>query len=109
LIRAAIYCRASKNNYVLASDRERGEAFAREQGLEIVDTVTDIGSRPVLERPGIRRLLGLASSRKIDVIVADSMFTFSGFRATANKLEDYLALLDELQEYDVHVQLLDSG
>jgi len=37
------------------------------------------------------------------------MFTFSGFRANANKLEDYLALLDELQEYDVHVRLLDSG
>jgi DNA invertase Pin-like site-specific DNA recombinase len=93
----------------LASDRERGEAFAREQGLEIVDVITDIGSRPVLERPGIRRLLRLASSREIDVIVAASMFTLSGFRVNANKLEDYLALLDELQEYDVHVRLLDSG
>ena len=112
LIRAAIYCRycrASKDNYVLEADKERGNAFAQRQGLEVVEVITDLGSRPVLERSGSRRLLELSGNREIDVIIAASMFTFGGFRTNATKLEDYLSLLDGLQKHGVEVRLLDSG
>lgn len=107
--RAVVYCRASKKNWALEHQIEEGSNAASELGFQVVDTFKDIGSKPMFQRKGIKRLLEMARCHQIDVVLADDIFTLSGFGLAEDeqKFVDYVALLDELAHNGVRVHYVD--
>ncbi|MCD6118644.1 recombinase family protein [bacterium] len=72
--RAVIYARISQSDGrdVTIDDQIRtGQQYARQQDWFIVDTIADVDvSAATFERPGWNKILKLARSRRIDVIIA---------------------------------------
>lgn len=105
-MRAVIYARASKRNSALEADVERGEAFAKQAGYEIVETITDIGLGRFDDRRGIQRLYQLIEYGKVDVIVAASPETFCGFTPDVSARIDWNLFLRHLARRGVGIDLI---
>lgn len=85
-IRAVIYARVSSVKQRDQGDLDRQVEFlkryAEEHGYRIVDVITDVGSGLKENRRGLKRLLKLVTSRKVDVILVTyrDRLTQFGFR-----------------------------
>lgn len=101
--RAVVYCRASRDNFVLAADVERGEAFVRDNGLQLVEVIKDTRLESIFERKGIKRIIELAKAGDIDIVVATNLYTFVGYPKRQDLAYDLRDLTDQLTELRVAI------
>lgn len=105
-MRAVIYTRASKRNFALQEDIKRGDAFAKQAGYEIVETISDIGLGRLDDRQGIQRLYKLIDDGKVDVVVAASPANFCGLMPDAIAKIDFELFLSHLERRGVGIELI---
>lgn len=105
-MRAVIYARASRRNFALQIDVERGETFAKLAGYEIVEVITEVGLGPFDDRKGIQRLYELINDGKIDVVIAADWETFSGFGTGISGRIDFDLFIRHLERHGVRIDLI---
>lgn len=105
-MRAVIYARASQRNFVLQINVERAETYAKLAGYEIVEVITEVGLGSFDARQGIQRLYMLIADGKLDVIVAESQETFSGFNPGITGKTDLALFIAHLARNGVRLDLI---
>ncbi len=72
-VRAVIYARVSSSKQREQGDLDRQvellKKYANEMGYIIVDIITDVGSGLKEERRGLKKLLGIATNGRVDVVL----------------------------------------
>ena len=75
--RTWIYCRVAHsgpdNVDILAGQRLRLEAYAKEHNLEIVGSSSDIGSGLTLDRPGLQKFMDAVEDEAVDVLLLPNL------------------------------------
>ena len=102
-----IYCRVAHNGpdsaAVLAAQRNRLEAYAKEHDFEIVGTSSDIGSGLTMDRPGLLDFHTAAEDGKVDVLLIHSLTRLG---RDTDKVTKYWHLLRDL---GVSIHTADCG
>lgn len=75
--RTWIYCRvahsAPDSEELLAGQRHRLEAYAKEHGFEIIGSSSDIGSGLTLDRPGLQKFTDAVEDEAVDVLLLSDL------------------------------------
>lgn len=102
--RVAIYARVSTTDQHLDGQVERLRAWAQGHGHEVVAEITDHGlSGADGKRPGLTRLLKMATAREVDIVAAASLDRLG------RSLPDLLRIIGELKALDVQLYLAREG
>jgi len=109
--RAICYIRVSTDKQVesglgLGDQRTQLEAYCKLRGFEVVEFVVDDGEsagKPLAKRPGGRKVLELAKSGKVDVVVMLKLDR--AFRNT----KDCLNVVDDWDRLGVALHIVDFG
>jgi len=103
-IRAVIYARVSSAKQRDQGDLDRQVEFlkryAEERGYRIVDVITDVGSGLKEDRRGLKKLLRLVTSRKIDVVLVTyrDRLTRFGFRYLEYFFRQFCVRIEEVMK-----------
>lgn len=75
--RTWIYCRVAHSGpdseELLAGQRLRLEAYAKEHGFEIIGCSSDIGSGLTLDRPGLQKFMDAVEDETVDVLLLPNL------------------------------------